>query len=150
MGFKEVYDFVGGKLEWIAHGLPVEGIGPHYAVAGEVADKAVLLTCRVGDQIGEIADQLTSTPHDYCVVVNEHGIVLGRMRPKDIRLDDPAGTVEKILEPGPTTVRSTEPARALLDRMKKKNVETVIVTTNKGKLLGGATQRALDELLTRG
>ncbi len=48
LGFEHVYDYTEGKLDWIAHGLPVEGEGPHYAVAGEVADRAAVLTCRSG------------------------------------------------------------------------------------------------------
>jgi len=35
------------------------------------------LPCRLGDQVGEVAKQLDTMPHDYCVVSNDHGIVLG-------------------------------------------------------------------------
>jgi hypothetical protein len=53
MGFSDVSDFVDGKLEWISHGLPLEGTGPHFAVAGEVADRdAVFRTTRNGSTAG--------------------------------------------------------------------------------------------------
>src|ERR687896_2297563 len=129
LGFTQVYDYAGGKLDWIAHGLPVEGKGPHYAVAGEVADRNAVLACRVGDRIGDTSDKLESVPNDYCVVLNDQDIVLGRMRKTNVQgpVDE---AVEFVMEPGPTTLRPNETAKALLERMKKKKVPAVIVTTN--------------------
>jgi CBS domain-containing protein len=147
MGFADVSDFVDGKLEWISHGLPLEGTGPHFAVAGEIADRDAVLTCRIGDRLGEVARALETVPHDYCVVLNDHDIVLGRMRRRNLHgADDTA--VEHVMEPGPTTVRASEPAPGLLERMRSKNVPAVIVTTNKGRLMGAATQEALAGLLS--
>jgi CBS domain-containing protein len=147
MGFSDVYDFVDGKIEWISHGLPLEGEGPHFAVAGEVADREAVLACRIGDRLGEVAHKLDTVPHEYCVVVNDHDIVLGRMRKKDLQgAEDTA--VEHVMEPGPTTVRASEPASGLLERMRKKRVPAVIVTTNKGRLMGTVTQEALGRLLS--
>jgi CBS domain-containing protein len=147
LGFSEVYDFVDGKLEWISHGLPVEGSGPHFAVAGEIADRDAVLVCRIGDTVGDVAHQLNTVAHDYCVVLNDRDIVLGRMRKKDVRGSDET-PVEYVMEPGPTTVRASEPAKGLLERMRTKKVPAVIVTTNKGRLLGTVTQDALERLLT--
>ena len=148
LGFKKVYDFVDGKIEWISHRLPVEGTGPHFAVAGEIADAGAVLTCRVGNRVKDAADKLETVSHDYCVVLNDHDIVLGRLRQKDLRGADDT-TVEQVMEPGPTTVRATEPAKPLLERMRTKNVPAVIVTTNKGRLVGAATQEALERLLSQ-
>ena len=145
MGFTDVYDFVDGKIEWLSHGLPLEGKGPHYAVAGEVANQAAVLACHLGDRVGDVAHQLDAVPHDYCVVLNDHDIVLGRMRKKNIQ-GPPDRSVEHLMEPGPTTVRPDERATALLERMRKKNVPAVIVTTNKGRLMGAVTQEALERL----
>jgi CBS domain-containing protein len=147
MGFSDVSDFVDGKLEWISHGLPLTGTGPHFAVAGEVADRDAVLACRIGDRLGDVAHKLDAVPHDYCVVLNDHDIVLGRMRKKDLRGPDDTA-VERVMEPGPTTVRASEPAKGLLERMRTKKVPAVIVTTNKGRLMGTVTQEALDRLLS--
>jgi CBS domain-containing protein len=147
MGFSDVSDFVDGKLEWISHGLPLTGTGPHFAVAGEVADRDAVLACRIGDRLGDVAHKLDAVPHDYCVVLNDHDIVLGRMRKKDLRGPDETA-VERVMEPGPTTVRASEPAKGLLERMRTKKVPAVIVTTNKGRLMGTATQEALHRLLS--
>lgn len=146
MGFTEVYDFVEGKMDWIAHGLPTEGKGPHFPLAGEVADRGAVLACRVGDHVGDVAHQLDTVAHDYCVVLNDENVVLGRMRKKNVQGPSEA-RVEQVMEPGPTTVRPSEPAKGLLERMKKKNVPALIVTTNKGRLMGTVTQEALERLL---
>jgi CBS domain-containing protein len=147
MGFGDVSDFVDGKIEWISHGLPLEGTGPHFPVAGEIADRDAVLTCRIGDRLGDVARALDTVTHDYCVVLNDHDIVLGRMRKRN--LHGPADTeVERVMESGPTTVRASEPAEGLLERMRNKNVPAVIVTTKKGRLMGAVTQESLDRLLS--
>src|ERR687891_2581319 len=148
MGFSDVHDFVGGKIEWIVHGLPTEGTGPHYAVVGEVADRDAVLTCPAGTAVEETAGQLESIPHDYCVVVNERDIVLGRMRRKNVA-GQSGVVVEDVMEPGPSTVRPSEPAKGLLERMKKRGVPAVIVTTAKGRLVGVVTQERLEDLVAR-
>src|SRR5260370_39274888 len=148
MGFSDVYDFVDGKIEWISHGLPLEGTGPHLAVAGEIAGRDAVLPGRAGDRLDAVANALDTVPHDYCVVLHDHDIVLGRMRKKNLRGPDTT-TVEHVMEPGPTTVRATEPAKDLLERMRTKNVPAVIVTTRKGRLMGTVTQEALDRFVSR-
>ena len=41
MGFKEVYDYVTGKLDWLAAGLPSDGPLARLPRAGDVARKDV-------------------------------------------------------------------------------------------------------------
>jgi CBS domain-containing protein len=65
------------------------------------------------------------------------------MRKKNIQ-EPPDGSVEQVMERGPTTVRPDEPARALFERMRKKKVAAVIVTTSKGRLIGAVTQETLE------
>jgi len=148
LGFEPVYDYAEGKLDWIAHGLPVEGEGPHYAVAGEVSDRAAVLTCRVGDPVGDLSAALDSVPHDYCVVLNDQEIVLGRMRKRNVA-GSPDDAVELVMDPGPTTLRPKEPAKPLLERMRAKKVPTAIVTTKDGRLVGAVTQKALEQLISK-
>ena len=126
----------------------MEGKGPHYAVAGEAAGRDAVLSCRIGDPLGDAAQALDSVEHDYCVVVNDHDIVLGRLRKRNVQ-GPPDAPVERAMEPGPTTVRTTESASALLERMIKRKVQAVLVTTNKGRLVGVATREKLHELVHR-
>lgn len=132
MGFDHVYDFVGGKLEWLAHALPVEGAGPHHAVAGDVVDERVT-TCGADASLDEIRTILGSSEASSCVIVNDRGVVLGRVRRK--RLADSSELAE-VIEPGPATVQLTEPLGPLTERMGKAKVESILVTTPKGELLG--------------
>jgi CBS domain-containing protein len=137
MGFGEVYDFVGGKLEWLAHALPVEGVGPHHAVAGDVVDRDVV-TCGPRAIAREIRATLEEREASRCVIVNDAGVVVGRVRRENV---DGASDLAEALEPGPATVQLTEPLGPLTDRMEAANVDRILVTTPRGVLLG-EVQRA--------
>jgi hypothetical protein len=132
MEFGQVFDFVGGKLEWLAHALPVEGTGPHHAVAGDVVGGHVA-TCRPDASREEVLAILDRVSAPSCVIVNEHWVVLGRVRRS--RLAD-ASTPGDVVEPGPATVQLTEPLGPLTERMRRANVASILVTDPKGVLLG--------------
>jgi CBS domain-containing protein len=72
---------------------------------------------------------------DSCVVVNAQQIVLGRLRREVLagNLDEVAGDR---MDPDPTTVRANEPLVELLQRMEDRGVESMIVTTAEGHLIG--------------
>jgi len=132
MGFEHVYDYVGGKLEWLAHALPLEGAGPHHAVAGDVVDEHVV-TCGPDAGLDEIRAILDSHDASSCVIVNDHGVVLGRVRRKRLTLSP---VLDDVIEPGPSTVQLTEPLGPLTERMTNAKVESILVTTANGELLG--------------
>lgn len=143
MGFAEVYDFTDGKLEWLASGLPTEGKGPHYAVAGEVATRDDLLVSSPDETTKALATKMRDD-QTYCVIVNDQDIVLGRVRKTALSAGAKAW---EVMEPGPTTVRPAEPAKPLLKRMNKRNVPAMLVTTSKGKLVGLAKREDLERLV---
>lgn len=145
-GFTDVHDYVNGKVEWMVNRQPVEGDGPHYAMVGEVATKDRLHTCVLGSRVGDSARAMEESGDTFCLVLNEEGIVLGRLRKKhrDANSDQ---AVEDVMETGPTTVRLTEPAGELLERMEAHNVPAVVVTTNKGVLVGVARRHDLRRLV---
>jgi CBS domain-containing protein len=146
MGFTDVYDFVNGKVEWILNRLPVEGTGPHYAMVGEAATEGGLHTCVLGSTVKDSLSMMERNDESFCLVLNHQGIVLGRLRHKQL---DPASedAVEAVMETGPTTVRPNEPAGALLERMEKRKVLAVIVTTKEGTLVGVVQRRDLRRLI---
>jgi CBS domain-containing protein len=146
MGFTDVYDYVNGKLEWMVHRQPVEGEGPHYALVGEVATKDRLHTCVLGSSVGDSARAMEGSGDTFCLVLNDEGVVLGRLRKKH-RDPDSNEIVDNVMETGPTTVRPTESAKALLERMEKRNVPAVVVTTKKGVLVGVARRNELRRLV---
>lgn len=146
VGFKDVYDFVGGKAEWIANRLPLEGNGPHYPLAGEAARRDIVHECRLGSKVGESRTAVAESGQAYCVVLNDHDILMGRLRKRHLQSGD-EGAVENVMETGPTTVRATESAGALLTRMEPRAVPAVLVTTAKGKFVGIARKTTLERLV---
>ena len=146
MGFLDVYDFVGGKAEWIATGLPTEGNGPHYPLVGEAARRDVVHECELGSRVGDSRSAMTETGQSYCVVLNELGILMGRLRKRHFTGSDDR-IVDDVMETGPPTVRPTESAAVLLKRMKARDVPAVLVTTPKGRFVGIARKQDLERLV---
>lgn len=146
MGFTDVYDYVNGKVEWMLHGLPVEGSGPHYAMAGEVATIDDVHTCALGSTIADASRAMQQGRDTFCLVLNDEGLVLGRLRKKHLDEGSEAA-VETVMETGPTTVRPDESAKGLLERMHKRSVEGVVVTTKRGVFLGVARREDLRRLV---
>ena len=146
MGFTDVYDYVNGKVEWMLDRQPTEGTGPHYAMAGEVATRKRLHTCVLDSTVGDSDRAMEQNGDTFCLVLNDQDVVLGRLRQKhrDATSDD---LVEKMMETGPTTVRPNEPAKKLLERMERRDVPAVVVTTNKGVLVGVARHIDLRRLV---
>jgi CBS domain-containing protein len=124
LGF-QAYDYAAGKVDWLAAGRRTIRAEPGPRRALDAADRDPI-TCSPDTSAATL-------PVGSVIVVNEHGIVLGRVRAGDRRTDQPA---EAIMEPGPATVRAHEPLDELLARMARRHVEEIIVTTPEGRLLG--------------
>lgn len=146
IGFTDVYDYVNGKVEWMLGGQPTEGTGPHFAMAGEAATRERLHTCVLHSTVRESAHAMEQSGDTFCLVLNDQEVVLGRLRQKhrDAASDD---LVEQVMETGPTTVRPDEPAKELLERMERRDVPAVVVTTAKGVLVGVARRTELRRLV---
>lgn len=72
---------------------------------------------------------------DFCVVVNDEGIVLGRLRRESWNAPDDS-PVEQVMEEGPTTIRPDEDLDSLAMRMLDRNVDSVLISDPDGRLLG--------------
>src|SRR5215213_6499101 len=107
MGFAEVYDYVDGKLDWLAAGLRTEGILAELPRADDVARRDVP-TCRTDEPIGEVRERVRAAGRDACVVVNDERVVLGLLREEELAHegDEP---VELVMRPGPSTFRPHVP-----------------------------------------
>ena len=62
--------------------------------------------------------------------------MLGRVRGDAFDGGDPEQPIEAVMEAGPTTVRPSEPLDALTERMRDRNVSTIVVTTSDGVQVG--------------
>jgi CBS domain-containing protein len=130
----QVFDYVTGKLDWLASGLPIEGKQAGVPRAGQVARREVP-TCHVTDRFGDVRDRVQKAGSDVCVVIDGASVVLGLLR-GDAFNAAPESVIEQIMESGPTTIRPHVPVESMTERMRKQGVEHTVVTTLDGRLVG--------------
>jgi CBS domain-containing protein len=134
LGFEQVYDYVPGKVDWLARNLPAERQDPDLITAGELARDDVV-TCSLSDPIGEVAKQIADSSYGFGLVVSDGGVLLGRLRASS--LDAPPDTpAEQLMEGGPSTGRPDLPADELARRLRDHDLKTAILTTPEGHLIG--------------
>lgn len=132
LGFARVYDYDAGRKDWQEAGLPTEGTDPRGPI---VADALTVdpPSCGPSDTVGDARAKLGDSTQ--VVVVNEAGVVLGVMRKES--WDAPEGSpVDEVMRLGPSTVRPGSLLVPLVERMKSKATESVLVSDPEGRLLG--------------
>ena len=110
LAFEHVFDYVAGKVDWLAHGLPREGEETDVPYAGDLLDREVG-TCELHDDLAAMTTALAATRYGFCLVVTGDGIVLGRLRKSALDQASPDATAEDLMEPAPSTVRANPRAR---------------------------------------
>ena len=134
LGFTRVYDYVGGKADWFAAGLPREGELTSIPRTGDVARRDDV-TCRPTDRISDVIDRVRAAGKETCIVTTDGGVILGRVRAD--RLDgDAKEALEEVMELGPTTTRADTTLEAILERLSARNVDNILVATSDGRLVG--------------
>ncbi len=131
LGFRCVYDYVPGKMDWLSFGLPHEGTAK---LAGD-ALRPDAPTCSVDARLGEVRFRLREEGATYCVAVDAEGIVAGLVQGSALDAH-PAQTIEQAMEFGVTTVRPSEELGPLRERLKSSGVEGIVVTNSDGRFLG--------------
>jgi CBS domain-containing protein len=134
LGFREVYDYFPGKVDWLARGLPSEGEDVSKGRVGQVV-RGDVVTCRLSDRAREVGELISASPYGFALVTSDGGVVLGRLRRSAIGADGERSAAE-LLEPGPSTVRPHAPLGALVERLRKRDLRTAVVTSPDGKLIG--------------
>ena len=129
-----MYDYTAGKVDWLAAGLPTEGPAAECPRIGALAHKDVP-TCRLDARVGDVREQVMASGWTTCVVVNENGIVFGRLFESDLR-GEPTAPVEQVMHPGPSTFRPHVAASEMLAYMHEHGLRTALVTTSAGRLVG--------------
>lgn len=135
LGFENVCDYVAGKQDWLAYGLPIEGELAQAVTAGKLVHPDVPV-CRLDEKLSELEQRLGPTRWSECVVVNEPGIVLGLLRKS--MWEGAAGetTAEQVMERAPITFRPYARRDELVPYLQQKKLKTALVTTADGKLVG--------------
>ncbi len=143
-----MYDYLAGKKDWLAAGMPTEGKRADRVRAGHVS-RPDPLTCRPGEQVEDVRRRLGSEGWDACIAVNPNNVVEGRIRPTDLTDVDGETLVEEVMELGPTSIRPDTGLESIVKRMRKARVASILVTSGSGELLGVLyredAERHLDE-----
>jgi hypothetical protein len=74
-----------------------------------------VVRCAPGDSIEEARARIEASPFGFGLVVAENGVLLGRLRRSALEQSED-GTVEQLMEVGPSTVRADVRAEELRDR----------------------------------
>lgn len=147
LGFEQVYDYAAGKADWGSAGLPLEGGEGSETRAGAYV-RTDAPNCAPRDRVHEICERLEETGWDTCFVLDERGVVLGRIGRRAIR-DREDISAEEAMTLGPSTVRPSARLEAMVERMQRQKLTTLPVTTSDGRLLGLLTLRDAEEALQR-
>jgi len=133
LGFTRVYDYVDGIADWKAASLPLEGTKDQPPRVAD-ATRTDVPTCQPDATVGQVR-ALLANEWDVCVVVDCDRVVVGRLRRSTLGKDDRA-KVDVLMEPGPGTVRPDSLLEPLVDRLIRRDIPHVLVTTPQGELLG--------------
>jgi rhodanese-related sulfurtransferase/CBS domain-containing protein len=134
LGFERVYDYAVSKVDYLARGLPREGEKAGETRAADLLRDDVV-RCRLNDPIDRAREQIDASRYGFALVLDEAGIVLGRLRHSALEGSD-AETVEEAMEEGPSTIRADTSLEKLRDRLEGGGLNFAIVTTPDGVLLG--------------
>jgi Mg/Co/Ni transporter MgtE len=147
IGFERVYDYVAGKADWGSSGLALEGENGSETRAGAHI-RTDVPTCRPGDRLQAVCEQLDESRWDTCFVVDERRVVLGRIGRRAIRgrVDVSA---EEAMTLGPSTIRPSARLEAMVERMRRQKLTNLPVTTSDGRLVGLLTYPDAEEARQR-
>lgn len=134
-----MYDYVDGKLDWMAAGLPTEGTNAKLPRAGSTAHKDVP-TCGLKDRLGEVRERVRAQGWDSVVVVNEERVVLGLLRSAELDKDADL-VIERAMRPGPSTFRPYVSLHDMAHFMVEHKLENAPITTSDGRLVGLLLQK---------
>ena len=134
LGFGDVYEYVAGKLDWMAAGLPTEGTNADRPRAGDVARKDVP-TATLDERLGDVRERVRAQGWDAVVVINDQRVVFGLLRSKELD-KDPELRIALAMRPGPSTFRPYVAIKEMADKMTEHQLENSPITTSDGRLVG--------------
>jgi CBS domain-containing protein len=134
LGFTSVHDYVPGKVDWLAHGLPCEGSMADVPTAG-TRMRSDVPTAQLDEPVGKVRDRVEISRHGFALVLDSDGVLLGRLRRAALDAD-PRTLAGAVMEPGPATIRPHQPAAEVADGLRERGHVSRIVTDPSGRLLG--------------
>jgi CBS domain-containing protein len=131
-GFGPVYDYMAGKADWLAADLPFEGTAQ---LAGMFTRRGVAAVAE-GTKVAEALSLLEAQGFGPVLVVNEAGVVMSAAYREGLVAAPGEAAVGTVVRFGVSTVRPSEDAAALAQRMGDRQVTRVVVTRSDGTLIG--------------
>jgi len=135
---------VPGKVDWLAHNLPVEGKRATPPTAGRLMRDDVV-RCAPGDRVADVLDRIHDSPYTFGLVTDDDGHLLGRVRGSLCSESDRERAAGEVMELDPSTVRPHRSAEKVAHRLAEKDFRWAIVTTPEGRLLGVVSRRDLEQ-----
>jgi Mg/Co/Ni transporter MgtE len=135
LGFTRIYDYAAGKVDWLAHGLPVEGSQADQPTAGSLARRDVA-TCALDSRAAEARRAIANSAYGFALVLSPAGVLLGRVRRSTLQGRPDRESIAPIMEPGPSTIRPNLTPAELRGRLEGSEVRTLVVTRPDGTLIG--------------
>src|SRR5260370_14041779 len=139
LGFGEVYDYVAGKLDWMAAGLRTEGTNAAQPRAGDVSHEDAP-PGRVDERLGDVRGRVRASGWEAVVVMNDERVVFGLLRSKELD-KDPELRIEVAMRPGPSTFRPYVSIKEMAEKMTAHMLESSPITTSGGRLVGLLLQK---------
>ena len=130
-----------GKVDWLAHNLPLEGERLGAPIAGRVICDDVVL-CRPTDRIADVRESIERSPYPFALIPSDDRTLLGRA-PCSALDPAPDRPVWEVAEPGPKTFRPHVSTEQVAGALADKGLRWAIVTTPEGRVLGVASREAL-------
>ena len=140
-----MYDYVAGKADWGSFGLPLDGVEGSETRVG-AHRRTDVPNCRLDDRLQEVCERLDQSGWDTCFVLDEEGVVLGRIGRRAIRGRDDI-TAGEAMTPGPSTIRPSARLKDVVERMERQDLTNLPVTTCDGRLVGLVTRRDAEHAL---
>ena len=134
LGFSRVYDYAAGKLDWMAAGLPTEGVNATKTRAGNLARRDVP-TCHLDEHLGDIRERAQAAGWNAAVVVADQRVVLGILRERELA-GDADRRIEAAMRPGPSTFRPYASVDELARFLTEHDLTSSPITTSDGRLVG--------------
>lgn len=114
LGFTHVHDYAPGKVDWLAHNLPIHGTAAGTPTIGRYLRHDVVTTT-LDEPLADVRARAAASPYDFALVLAAGTTtLLGRLRPSVLHGADPARPAGEVMEPGPSTLRPTSrPGRSV-------------------------------------
>jgi len=135
LGFEGVFDYAGGKRNWVAEGMPTEGERSDEPRSGDVA-RPDPPTCPPETSIADLDGRGDIAEWGLCVVTDREGIVHGLLTPDAIARSPGTARAAQVMTLAPSTRRPDTSLPKMLDRLTDEGTDSILITTSRGRLLG--------------